>query len=271
MKEHALIVYFSGTGNTWLAADAIAKRIEKRGIPADLLRLEEAPQRLDISNYSLLGLGYPMCGNTSPLNFKGFIRNLPASEGMLVFVFATMAFAAMGSHSLFAEKLAARGYKVLGGRYFLAANNESSALGPSDPAAPEIIDWLDRIKKEAGDFADEVLRGESGLDEKDSSLKKASLIIGSFVGFAIKHFAWRNARVTSLCKNCGLCEEICPQGSISNSLVKPRFGKSCIRCERCVNFCPSKAIMHPFRLVDTDLRYRAPGYKPPILRKPTGG
>ena len=53
---------------------------------------------------------------------------------------------------------------------------------------------------------------------------------------------WRNFRVDETCDSCGLCEKICPTGSIEIEGDLPRWTNTCEQCMRCVNYCPKQAI-----------------------------
>ena len=73
----ALILYwFSGTGNTWLAAQALAEALRKGGVTVTLRRLEAAaPVALDPE--TALGVAFPVaCFSTYPLVWR-FLERLP--------------------------------------------------------------------------------------------------------------------------------------------------------------------------------------------------
>lgn len=58
------------------------------------------------------------------------------------------------------------------------------------------------------------------------------------------HFALgRNAfRVTDRCISCGLCESICPTGTILLKEGKPVWADTCVQCVACIHRCPVRAI-----------------------------
>jgi ferredoxin len=53
---------------------------------------------------------------------------------------------------------------------------------------------------------------------------------------------WRSFNVYGSCNGCGLCEKICPIGSIKMVNNKPVWSSSCEQCMRCVNYCAKDAI-----------------------------
>jgi len=53
---------------------------------------------------------------------------------------------------------------------------------------------------------------------------------------------------SSLCKKCGLCVEICPEGVFiqkrKDSVPRVAHVRDCISCGHCVDTCPVEAIKH---------------------------
>lgn len=265
-----LILYFSGTGNTWIMASAIAEEFERRGVSAALLALEQTPGNLDLSGYDMLGLGFPIYAWCFPSNVRRFLSRLKRVRGKRAFVFSTMQSASLGSEALAARYLKYKGFDVVSARAFLVANNETIYYGPADPQDSWTLDMIDGMKARAPEFVREILSG-TGVIERDNAFHVLlSQITG--IGFDLLDgwLASRNFRITEDCNSCGLCERICPEANITQALTWPGFRNRCLMCERCVNFCPMKAIIHPLhRAPYSDVRYRAPGYRPPLMRKPS--
>lgn len=269
IPQRVLILYFSGTGNTWVMAWAIAKEFERRGVRADLLALEQAPDNLDFSSYTMIGMGFPVYAWCFPSNVRRFIKKLPQGQGRRAFVFSTIQGGSLGSEALLGRYLEKKGYRVVAGRAFLAVNNETIYFGPADPKNPYTIEMIRRMKSEAPAFVEKIL-SDKGVVERNSPFY---VMLSEFAGVIFDlldgYLASRNFGIEQSCTRCGICEQICPVHNIYASLVWPRFRNRCLMCERCVNFCPAGAIIHPIRRVNTDVRYHAPGYIPPILREPS--
>jgi ferredoxin len=53
---------------------------------------------------------------------------------------------------------------------------------------------------------------------------------------------WRNFRTDADCNGCGICQAVCPMGSITMKDDRPVWSKRCEQCMRCVNMCSRKAI-----------------------------
>jgi ferredoxin/flavodoxin len=269
-SEKALVLYFSGTGNTWIMASEIGKELSRRGIATHMAALEQLPRKPDFSNYTMVGLGFPVYAWCFPSNVRRFLERLPRVKEKRAFVFSTMQDESLGSEALAGRYLARKGFKVAAARPFLAPNNETIYFGPEDPKEQATLTKLERMKARAPRFVDEILSGRGRIEQNTSLRVSLSQVSGIAFDLLDGYLASRNLRVTADCTACGFCERICPENNIYASLTFPRFRSRCLMCERCVSFCPQAAIIHPLhRAVYTGVRYRAPGYRPPILRRPT--
>ena len=54
--------------------------------------------------------------------------------------------------------------------------------------------------------------------------------------------------LAQLCRKCGLCVEICPEGLFTRqdarSTPRIRHAAACVACGHCVSTCPSGAVQH---------------------------
>lgn len=270
MKK-ALLMYFSATGNTWLAAERIRSRLFKDNILCDLRSIEKIRGEVDLAPYSMIGIGYPIFLFSIPGYVYGFIKKLPHGKGRKAFVFATMGGGTFGSEALAALLLRNRGYRVIGAKPFVAANNDAILTGSVAPDAPETKSSLDKMLDDLSDWVDDLLDGKAETIKNTTGWKLAAAITGlafrklvPFHAFATPFWFLKADR---RCNGCGLCERICPVGNIKKSLRKPRFGTRCIFCERCLNLCPQNSIHFLFSRWRP--QYKAPGFRPPLLRKAT--
>ena len=63
----------------------------------------------------------------------------------------------------------------------------------------------------------------------------------------------------SSCSRCGLCEQLCPLGSIEMIDGRPSWKPGfCQECEACINFCPKKAIQYRGSKTESKRRYTHP-------------
>jgi ferredoxin len=251
-------------------AEEIAREMERRGIKADLEAIEQAPAKLDFSRYGIIGLGFPIYAWCFPSNVRRFLRRFPRVKDKKAFIFSTMQDESLGSEALAGRYLKRLGYNVAAAKPFITANNETIYFGPEDLRDSSTILKIERMKARAPRFVEEILSERGEIEHNTPLYVSLSQVSGMAFDLLDGYLASRNFRITSDCTSCGLCEKICPEANIYGSLTWPQFRNRCLMCERCVSFCPQKAIIHPLhRAKYTDIRYRAPGYRPPILRRPT--
>ncbi len=307
-REKALILYFSGTGNTWLAASEIADALRERGIATDLVALERATSTFPDSDYTLIGIGFPIYGCTSPMMVYDYVKKMPRvvrsrgavrsggapgevaagsrmgptsfrergeGGGKKAFVFSTMGAVTYGSEAMIARMLSRKGYDVLAGRALVAPYNDRFLYVPEPdyPGAPHTEKKIRDLRMASRELVRDILEGKGRIERNTAVMIWASLA----VQFLLKFFVpllyicvpYLKFQAGIDCTSCGLCERICPKGNIRSSLARPRIGHRCEVCERCANFCPQVAVR--FGMPLEFVQYRAPGYRPPFLRKPTGG
>lgn len=86
---------------------------------------------------------------------------------------------------------------------------------------------------------------------------KSKIIYPLFSTFAIGSNSFR---ATDACISCGLCERMCPTGTIRIVDGKPRWGNTCVQCVACIHRCPVRAIEYGKRTVKKG-RYHHPELK----------
>ncbi len=82
-KKTALVTYFSKTGHTRQAADAVARGLESAGVKAVVKSLSEVG-REEIGGYNILAVGSPTRGGNPARAVKRFLKGLDrkALKGM---------------------------------------------------------------------------------------------------------------------------------------------------------------------------------------------
>ena len=68
---------------------------------------------------------------------------------------------------------------------------------------------------------------------------KSYWIYPLFTNFAIGKNSFR---VTDDCISCGLCERVCPTGTITLTGGRPVWSDTCVQCVACIHRCPVRAI-----------------------------
>ena len=240
MKNKSVDIYFfSGTGNTYLAAKKIAETFEKNGRGVKLLPIEKSdPLKVDLSKS--IGLGFTIaCWNTYPFVRK-FFESLPEAQGTEIFIFTTMGDSSLKMAANTGAVLQRKGYSVIGTKGFNMPNN-FIAVQPDKNNKAKIQKAYLKIES----YALDILNGIAKPEKTNFFLK----FVYAVTKFITNAWNWKiSQKLMKLkldknkCLKCGLCAKICPVKNISGDEY-PVFGISkCQFCLRCASYCPSQAI-----------------------------
>jgi ferredoxin/flavodoxin len=242
MKKIIDIYYFSGTGNTFLAAETFANHISVEGFSVNLFRLEKSRAK-EIDTNHIIGVAFPVAMSTYPLVWD-FVYALPKTAGTKIFMLATMAGGSIGLVGKMKSVLSEKGYIPIGAH---------QAKMP-----PNVFYVLDeernkKIQKEGlasvKIYAEEIANGTAGWQRIPFLSEFAYCLYLAIIG--LWKFQWhqRFFRYTvdeSRCTHCGFCAQLCPVENIELNSI-PRFGLKCQYCMRCISYCPAKAIRSKFQ------------------------
>ncbi len=241
-----VIAYYSGTGNTFSAAEHfnaetlidITKVLEgRKSLPDDIERL---------------GIFSPVYYGGLPLPVREFIQSVLSerdnSDIQYVFTILTK-----GGNGRTAERIMERAL-------------EKAGLNLSYSASLVYPDWYlplmkgkiskeknDALIEDAGKKLEEI---KAETDEEKISLPPFSPFY-RFVDFfsrkAGKPKAEKNITVNDRCTLCGLCSRICPAGNISIENGKAVHRDGCLRCYACTLVCPEGAVEYKGETIDCPL------------------
>lgn len=240
MPKSIVIVYFSGTGNTELVTDLVARELTKNFL-VDVVRVEDIRRgkaEFDLKKYDMIGVGYPIYGFNAPKIIADFIEQLPNASALKAFVFSTCAgplylndIASFGVKKL----LQAKGIEVFYERQIYMPANIATRY--PDEVAKQLCNAA--IRKSA-EMAEEIGAYKIRLrrDRMGPRLMKWM--------YAWERNAWKlvskDFRVLESCNGCKKCVQACPMDNISYRDGEILFGEQCTACYRCVYQCPEKAI-----------------------------
>ena len=236
MKESSVDLYFfSGTGNTLLAARAVAEGLRAGGKSVRLLRLEKGVSAP--AGDTALGVAVTTaCFSTYPFVWEA-LEQLPSGEGRSAFAISTMGGYSGGLRSPLRKLLHKKGYRTLGYAEFVM---------PSNYANKSILQEANREKiqkceAKAREFA-------LALLEDRATWRSGGPFSPFFNWMARKKAPWRMMKRSfpleidkSRCIQCGKCARLCPAKNIVMEEY-PRFLDHCVVCQRCIAFCPPAAI-----------------------------
>lgn len=240
MKNNNIdIFYFTGTGNTYLAAKKIADTMIEKGCNVKLIDMAEN-EIPSIDFTKTIGFAFPVaCWNTFPF-VRRFIYNLPQAFGTEAFVFTTMGDSSLKTAANFASILEDKGYKIIATKGFLMPNN-LIAIQKEENNLRKIEQSY--LKMES--FANDIVKGIS-KPEKTNFFFKFCFAITSFITnlwenpISQKIIKFKTAK--DKCTKCMLCVKICPVKNIEMKEY-PVFGiTKCQICMRCISYCPENAI-----------------------------
>ncbi len=233
------IYFFTGTGNTYLAARKIKEVFEQNGCTVRLLNIEQnSPSEIDLSK--TIAVAFPVaCWNTYPF-VRRFIKALPKASGTEAFVFSTMGDSSLKAAANFGDILKKKGYSLIATKGFKMPNNLISIQSEE-----KNIEKRNKAYIKIASFALDILNS-AAKPEKTNIFFKMCLAVSSFITLL-----WEKKPAQKLinmkvikekCVKCGLCAKICPVKNISYKDFPYFDGNKCQICMRCVSYCPTGAI-----------------------------
>lgn len=254
-----MVFYFSGTGNYFHAAKAIAEAQSEQLISI----AKEFDRGDDLFAYTLqenelLGFVYPVYAWGPPKMVRDFIGRLKVT-GSQPYTFSVCTCGDEEGHTtqVLQKELDKKGIKLnsafsiqMPNNYILSADVDSKdmemkKLENAEVKLEEINVVL--IKRKSDVFH---------LNEGKMPGFKTAIVNPLFNRFAR---STKKFYATDECTRCGLCEKICPVHTIKVS-EKPVWGEACTQCLACINRCPvcaiqyGEATLHRSRYVHPELK-----------------
>ena len=236
-----IIFYYSGTGNTALACEYMARRLP---VPLDCVDVTAVP-RIDLGRADVVGFATPTDFWGIPYVFEAFVEGLPRQDGKPAFVFNTFGAGSGKTLRVLARAVEARGFSALAGYSLRMPESYPPAIASGKGAA----DAPGRKEMAGFDSFISELAGILHAGRDDGHFGGAKLRLGLMSRFLpdLSRTAARDdmgeKHVDALvCTECGLCERNCPYVAIKLE-PKPTFDScKCYGCWRCYNLCPAHAI-----------------------------
>lgn len=240
MKKAVLYV-FSGTGNTLLAANMIARELSALDCSARVERVRfPRPAPPDPNGYDLAGFGYPIHAFNPPQPYLRYVALLPAvKKPMPAFIFKTsgepFALNRCSSHALW-RRLSRRGFDVLSDTHLLMPYNIMFRY-------PDAL--VKQMYLHTGAMSRLIAR-RAAAGERDTLRWNVGALLVSW----ILRLEWLGARLNGplcradrkQCVRCGQCVRECPMGNIRLEGGDIRFGMRCAMCMACAMGCPHNAV-----------------------------
>lgn len=237
----ASIFYFSATGNTARAVQAIAGRLETAGHEVSRQVVDgRTPPPADMPDLTLIA--FPIWSWAAPHFMLEFVRHLPQATGAHAAVFSTCGgFGAQGVGEV-ERLLRRRGYDVVASGE--AAYPDNWVLAMDAPTGAELESALAQGDEKVSAFADDLLSEHPGHFHCAWGHLLWSWPISRLFRTCGRRFLGKMFIADGACTSCGLCARDCPVQAIrlSGSPARPRWNATCAACYRCINLCPVQAI-----------------------------
>jgi len=234
-----LICYYSGSGNTKLACEAIARKTTDIDFKLFDITQEGAPELTDID---LVGFATWADFLNPPQRMKTFLESLPRQSHMPAFVFNTYGGFSAKTLATLDRWARARGFHVIAGHSLHTPENYPPMIKrgqdfKDSPNEKELAAFETFIARLEG-LAQSLTAGETVPARRAGLLRfiPAPSRTHSRKSMGEK-FVDSNA-----CTECGICRDRCPYGAIILN-PKPIFDQTkCYGCWACYNHCPTQAI-----------------------------
>ncbi len=236
----AVIIYFSGTGNTHFLATLIKDRLNKEILyETDLVSIDSETEVVDLNPYDLIIFSYPIYAFNTPIIFDKYLKKLKLPSDKKYYILKQSGESlSLNNSSSYYIKRKLRKFKVkLSGEYhFLLPYNIHFRY--EDEFVKEIYNYdqklLDIFIYELKNNIDRKLKSNPFI-YLDSLFFKIQRLGGPVNSYFYKIDY-------SKCINCGLCLSSCPTKNIIKENDKYKFKNKCIMCMRCSFNCPKDAI-----------------------------
>jgi len=237
-----LLLYYTGTFNTRFVTNKLKDRL--CGIGWDVVTYEIDPlnnERLDLSVYDIVGLGYPIYGYCAPWPFLKFIRKQKFPRGMKVFIYKNSGeteHANDASSKYVMRKLRRDGVVMKNEYHFIMPYNIHFRFDEN-----LVREMLEMDKKLMDILVHEVVNGISNSRPYKLWPRIVSSVVSrpQYIGGDVNSFLYRVDN--DKCTGCDLCIKRCPTKNIYRDKDgKMHFHHHCNMCMRCSLFCPKDAI-----------------------------
>ena len=226
-----LIFCFSGTGNSLKASKEIVSILGD----TEIVLMKNA--YVLSGKYDRIGFVFPSYAGGVPNAVLQYIKSLDIKIDSTDYVFSVVTYGGADRNTLpmLRNALAKKGVSLKYGKALVTVGNYI-AMYPIKTDRNEILDKADYV---AAQYAREIQEKVTTGIGKEKFAKKLFYIAGNWY-FKLKA---KQLGVSDDCSSCGLCEKLCPTGSVKIENGKPVFNwKTCAQCMACVQWCPKGSI-----------------------------
>ncbi len=237
--KKALVVYFSGTGGTARAADAMEAALAAHGVSVSKQEIHHN-NVIENGSEDLLVLLFAVHALNAPEPVYRWLKSMAGVQGIL----PAAVLAVSGGGEIFPnracrlssiKRLKKKGYDVTYEDMLVMPSNMSIAT--PDSLAVRLLEVL---PQKVNQIADDLLAGVRRRT-KPGPLNRTMSVLFEAEKFGA-HFFGKALYAQESCTSCGWCAKQCPSGNITMTGENPEFDGKCVMCFRCVYGCPVHAI-----------------------------
>ncbi len=237
-----MILYFSGTGNSYYVAKKISMVINDEIVSINQY-LKEGKQKLFESDKPFIIVS-PTHSWRIPRIVDSFISESTFKGSNKIYFVLTCGGEAGNAVEYAKKSISKKGLTFMGLTSIVMPDNYVALYDSSDRihgkvivknAIPQIID-IAKVIKNGEKFPDKAV---TALGKFNSSVTNPLFykIIVSSKGF----------HTNKACIGCKKCVTLCPLNNIEMDNNRPRWGSNCIHCMACIGGCPKEAIEYKNR------------------------
>lgn len=236
-----LLLTFTGTRNTEICGDFLAKNFVKEGHEVfHYVYSTKNPLQEDVMKYDMIGFGYPIHAFNTPEVFDKWIKTFPKVDNIPYFIYKVSGepfHFNNASSSKFVKILNKKGYKKIAEKHFLMPYN--IIFRYKDEIAKQMYLYLGALTEL---YVKEILAGDYEVIKYGFWQKVLSFFL---------RIEWICPKVNAplvgirkSCTKCYLCVNNCPTNAMylnKKNRIKIHSSK-CALCMRCTYDCPQNAI-----------------------------
>lgn len=249
-----VLYYFSATGNNLAVAKDLANELEE---PVEIIPITKLTKEDRIeADYDRIGIIFPVYVRDVPVIVEEFAKRLATKKEAYVFAICTYHLNPFNALFNLNSILEQRGISLssgftinMPGMSVLAVDFTSTDEENESRLAQEKI----RIKEVASLIRRREPAAIEGVYNKAEEYESKHFL--NHIYKVVEQF-WVNDN----CNLCGICEKVCPLGTVKLLDKKVVWEGSCEHCQSCLHWCPTKAIQNGSNSVKCR-RYHHPDIK----------
>ncbi|MEI6055207.1 MAG: EFR1 family ferrodoxin [Lentisphaerota bacterium] len=237
------IIFFTSTGNTFFLVLKAKYFLEKAGhnvgiFDSVISNFEE------VANCDAIGIFYPVWMSNMPDQLQGFCRKLlKSSIKRNLFFIGNCASGKDNSGSYWKKKFENKGHKVLYVAMLQMPSNFNISVLARETSEKEIVSLKDNASAKLENICRDISEGI--IKDLGKGFAASIYAIQRLFFYMKSKWSYKYLKVVEpKCTKCHLCVKLCPMQNIQSGTDGAiSFGKNCILCSKCFNYCPTNAVL----------------------------